>query len=1121
MNEFSGGCGASGARLGVMTAGVHPVGPGRNSHASVGLPPRLDVGPAGGFVGRQAELTRLLASLDQAASGLRVVLVAGEPGAGKTTLAAELARHADARGAAVTYGRCDEGVAIPYQPWREAARFLADRWGDRVRSAVERNPELVERVLPAIGTTAREDRDDLASRAELLDGVVDVITAAGDPGEGVPTVLVLDDLHWADQGTVLLVRHVLSSAASSALLVIATYRPTDVAPDSPTADLLGTLAREPTAIRVDLAGLESDDVELLIARRVGRALDEGQRAWAQRLWRDTGGNPFFATAVLDGIEDPARAAVEQATPVPRSVVELVRHRLTALGRDAPAIIATAAVVGEEFETDTLAEVLAKPADELTSVLDAAAGRGLLVPLTDGDRFRFTHALVLRAASETVGAAQRREVHRRIADVLEARASADPDLRAAIAAHRLAAGARDNQEARAVVAALLHAGTFAMEALAYEDAAERYQRALDACRRWNLEPRVRADALWRLGTAQRATGDPRDAHDTLLEAARLAGAAGEWALVAEAIGDTPYLPSPTTDEHALGILEELRQAAPDDAHAARALVLAKICFARHYSAPVEELVTIAAAAVEAAQASGDLTAIGHAGGAQIRALAGSPDVRERLRLADGAVSNLVNGYSTDAADVLQTRRARMVELARLGEMGRFDEDLHALVELAARVRESEVSYFTTHLQAVRASIAGDLARAEELVGRALALSPGVDSETGYLVLLLMHAFFRGQAGPMADTLGAAASSMPYPMVRCAHAAALAAAGRLTEGAARLDTLAADRYRDVRRDDLWLVSATMLGEACRDLAEAEHAATLYGELEPYAGQFAVVGGALFGVLGVVDRTLGLAAAVAGDVARAEEHLGAAVTLNARAGHRPALALTLADRAWLRSVAGAPDVEIVRAIDDARPLAVELGLDGIVDRLGRLARTADTPTGELHPDGDMWLVGFAGQSITVPPLRGLVYLRHLVANPGRDIRALDLQSSAVGQAIATRPIEPVLDETAKRAFRRRIADIDGEIADAEHDNNFERAARATAERDAIVQELMRATGLGGRDRDLDTESERARLNVSRAIRSAIGRIAAQLPELAHHLDAKVHTGSHCVYRPDVGAPVRWIVD
>jgi hypothetical protein len=156
---------------------------------------------------------------------------------------------------------------------------------------------------------------------------------------------------------------------------------------------------------------------------------------------------------------------------------------------------------------------------------------------------------------------------------------------------------------------------------------------------------------------------------------------------------------------------------------------------------------------------------------------------------------------------------------------------------------------------------------------------------------------------------------------------------------------------------------------------------------------------------------------------------------------------------------------------------------------------------------------------PLRGLTYLRHLVANPGVEIGALELQTLGIGGTPSpTRPTQPVLDDDAKRAYRRRIADLDDEILEAERYNDQERAARLSLERETVVKELIRAAGLGGRDRALDTENERARLNVSRAIRTAIDRIASNHPPIAAHLSACVRTGNTCSYQPDPNFPIRW---
>ncbi|MEP6660185.1 MAG: AAA family ATPase [Acidimicrobiales bacterium] len=178
----------------------------------------------------------------------------------------------------------------------------------------------------------------------------------------------------------------------------------------------------------------------------------------------------------------------------------------------------------------------------------------------------------------------------------------------------------------------------------------------------------------------------------------------------------------------------------------------------------------------------------------------------------------------------------------------------------------------------------------------------------------------------------------------------------------------------------------------------------------------------------------------------------------------------------------------------------------------------TGAFFRDGDCWTVGFEGAIVRLADSRGLELLSSLLAAPGRDIHALDLTSTGASMLRGEGDAGPILDGAAKAAYRRRLLDLRAEVDEAEAFADLERAARAQAEVDALVEQLSAAVGLGGRDRLAASGSERARVRATRAIRSALGRVAAALPALGAHLEGTIHTGTYCAYRPDPRVPVRW---
>ncbi len=192
-------------------------------------------------------------------------------------------------------------------------------------------------------------------------------------------------------------------------------------------------------------------------------------------------------------------------------------------------------------------------------------------------------------------------------------------------------------------------------------------------------------------------------------------------------------------------------------------------------------------------------------------------------------------------------------------------------------------------------------------------------------------------------------------------------------------------------------------------------------------------------------------------------------------------------------------------------------ILERI-QVATSATTPTSVFRREGDYWSVVFEGRTVRVRDLKGMRYLAQLLAHPGREFHVLDLVAAETGHRVALGDAGEILDEGAKTAYRRRLAEIEADIGQARALEDDVREAQADAERDFLVRELARAVGLGGRDRRAASASERARSGVTRAIRQGIARIGEHHPELGEHLNGTVRTGTYCAYVPDAGAPAAW---
>jgi len=314
-------------------------------------------------------------------------------------------------------------------------------------------------------------------------------------------------------------------------------------------------------------------------------------------------------------------------------------------------------------------------------------------------------------------------------------------------------------------------------------------------------------------------------------------------------------------------------------------------------------------------------------------------------------------------------------------------------------------------------------------------------------------------------------------------------------------------DRQRPDMLLAWAlTQLAEAAGMLGARRHAQRIYAALAPYAGRVAVAAGAV-ACSGATDFYLGRLAALDGDAAAAERHLRTALPLHRSLGARPMLARTLHE---------------LGAHAEALAIARECGMTRLLAQLD--ARPAPAERLTLRREGAVWLITYGAEVLHLPDSLGLRYLGLLTGSPGREFAATELVqlASATGGDAPARELPPVvasrgdevLDARARHEYRKRLDELDDDIDQAEQWHDPERAARLRTERDFLVQELTAATGLAGRPRRLGSDAERARLNVTRAIRTAIARVGKGAPEAGSHLNAAIRTGMHCSYQPNHAA-------
>ncbi len=843
------------------------------------LPAELARGPT--LVGRARELGLLADEAAQVGrSGLRAVIVEGEAGIGKTTLLAAFARTLrDEGSAAVLYGRCQDGPAVPLEPFRSLIGHLVDHAPvDVLRAHTMRCGGHLVRVAPRLAGRAElagaPVSDDATERHLLFEAVSDLLTRLAAIS---PLAVLLDDVQWAEPTALQLLRHLGRALGNVPVLLVLSARDTDERRSSELRAVLADLERRPGR-RIGLGGFDHAELAGLTASLLAVNAAVITPAVSARLRIQTAGNPLYATQLVrhwaeSGHLAFASAAVEfadrpAADEVPANLRNLLWSRVSSLGNEVVEVLSAAAVLGTQFAVDPVIDMAGISESDALDALDAAEAAGLLADVPAGaPTLRFVHVLVARAVYTGLPRGRRRRLHAQAAEVLAKRAGPLTIHLAAQIARQYHRGGMPAEAGRWAMTA----GDYAARQLSPAEAARWYRTALDHGAALDVPGHERADLLVRLGRAQQQANDP-GALETLAEAAALARDCGATAILAQAAlaTDRGFLRFGPAAPAQVAIVEAaLRVAGADPATRARLLALL-----------AEDLVSdvagtrrtgLAREAIALADASPDPALLARICSSVLYALWGPDHAATRLRADVAQRSIAAAAAAGDPHLEFGVHAAAYTVAIQLADPAGAARSLERLHTIADQIGAPDMTWTVGWYEAFAATMQARFADADQLgretveLGLAMGAADGVTLFAGQAAVLATIAGHHAELPPIvAQAIDAGPVQLTFHL---AHAIVSVASGPREIASDLLAEAAAAGFRSVPPDLMWMTS--MLGYAILaiELEDLDAAAQLLAIIEPYTGEIATN-------LGPVAAYAGRLASLLGRHDIADQHLGAAL-------------------------------------------------------------------------------------------------------------------------------------------------------------------------------------------------------------------------------------------------------
>ena len=911
-------------------------------------PPRLL--PLGRLVGRSGELAQLTGAFDQAVSGQsRLVMVVGEPGIGKTRLVEELAVYASVRGATVCWGHCYEGeLGMPYLPFVEAFRtYVRDCSDEELRARLSGG-------APEVATLVSELRqrfadlpsspplDGDAERMRLFEGVTAFVrNAAADH----PLVLLLDDVHWADKPSLLMLQYLARNLRRDRVLIVATYRDVELDRTHPLADAVAALRHERLYERVLLRGLSAEEVKTLID-----AVDNQDTplAFASAIHRETEGNPFFVAEILRNlVETGAIARVDGrwvgsaeavAENLPEGVREVIGRRLSRLTEDCNRMLTVGAAMPGGFVLDVVMSVLEVSEERVLDLLDEALAAQVLRERRETPGiYEFGHALIRQTLYAELSTPRRVRLHRQIAAALEAQGPRSAEAHLGELAYHCFHGAPGGDVAKAVDYAR-RAGDRARSQAAHEEAARFYDMALQALEldagaegADGRADRRRAELLLALGEAHNRAGEADASAAAFAESASLARDLDDPVLLARtALASAALLWSGGVQRPELiALLAEASARLGDRDDALRARLLSREA-AFSLFIDQDRMMALAAEAEAAARRSSDPGALAVALMAWTWGLT-RPDQTDVLRDTLDEIARLAE-EAGDLDLAVQNQQSLFIRALIDADRRAVDAAAATHARLAAESRSPFFICNASMIDACVAALEGNYTQAERLASEVLdhgrrLRDRALINQYGVIVFPIWRE--RGRLAEFEAVTRRAVEQNPAVVGwRAGLAHLLWEVGKPDESAVQLEVLARDGFGGIPDDVTRTYNLCAAAEVAAALGDRDCAEQLAALLEPHAGNACVLGQTAFH--GAVDRYRGLLALTLGRFDDAVEDLEGGLAQHDSLRARPWSARSCYDlaRALVRRGGPGDRERAVGLLNHALEIANTVGMAKLVE-------------------------------------------------------------------------------------------------------------------------------------------------------------------------------------------------